>query len=261
MIKALNERKKRKKKYSRQTFILRASNPVSALMLVSSLCPLSHCTTHSTGGNDITRMIRGPSFTHVIARNSFKSGCNWKTPNSFYSNTQMQHSLLCFVSFTLIIEWGENGTQVQRGWERAPWSVAGKVFNWVWYPCWGAQFLSWKRLWWECPFVRCFGSVGEMKTFTTGYYVGRSRHVPGDTCTGTGTLLSASLPLHKWKWSCGVGMAQLMECVGRNTAGAKRKTCLLLHRQKPQPYVLAFICLWCWQVWCIFPFFCSFENS
>lgn len=49
-------------------------------------------------------------------------------------------------------------------------------------------------------FVCCFGSTEKIKAFITGYLYGETVlcalwHMH---------TLSASLPLHKWKWSCGV---------------------------------------------------------
>lgn len=66
-----------------------------------------------------------------------------------------------------------------QGWKSTPCDVdgvTGKVFNWGWSPWWVEhyffylfKFFVWKLQWWECLFVCCFFSTGNMKTFTAAY--------------------------------------------------------------------------------------------
>lgn len=117
--------------------------------------------------------------------------------NSCHGNPQMQCLLLCFVSFWLIIEWGRNDTSA-GGWKSAPWTVAGKVFNWGWNPLRVGLFFVCESC---CDGNALLCAVvvpsERWRHLQHAIYMERSHHVSGDTCECT--LFSASLPLHKWK--------------------------------------------------------------
>lgn len=120
--------------------------------------------------------------------------------NSCHGNPQMQCSLLCFVSLWLIIEWGENGTQVHGAGKVLHELSLGKFLIGPEILCGLGSFL-WKLLWWECPFCVIVVPSERWRHLQQAIYMGSSHHVSGGTCKCT--LFSASLPLHKWKWSCG----------------------------------------------------------
>lgn len=113
----------------------------------------------------------------------------------------MRCSLLCFL---LTHHWarGKWHTSV-GGWKSAPCTVAGKVFNWGWNPLWvGRLFFFFKAAVMGMPFLCVVLVPSEgWRHLQHAINMGRSHHVPVGTCECT--LFSASLPLHKWKWSCG----------------------------------------------------------
>lgn len=160
--------------------------------------------------------------------------------NSCHGNPQMQCSflLLCFL---LTRHWVRGRWHTSaRGWESAPRTVAGKVFNWGWNPWRVGQFLLWRLLWWECPFACCFGSIRKMKTFTTGYLYGKISpctrwHVRMHTFFSFITLTQVKMVL--WCY-----VAQWMERGRSNAAGAQCEIFSLLHRQKWRSCSFTFIC-------------------
>lgn len=147
------------------------------------------------------------------------------TGNSCHGNVKLQGSLSCSASSWLVTEWrgweGKEGESTQAHkvekvlrvmWMESPgkFLIGGEILgglsiNFLIY----LIFFVWKLQWWECLFVCCFFSPPETwRHLQQPIYMGRSHCIPGGTCACT--LLSASLPLHKWKWSCGVAKALWM---------------------------------------------------
>lgn len=121
--------------------------------------------------------------------------------NSCHGNPQMQCLLLCFVSFWLIIEWGRNDTSA-GGWKSAPWTVAGKVFNWGWNPLRVGLFFVCESC---CDGNALLCAVvvpsERWRHLQHAIYMERSHHVSGDTCECT--LFFSFITLTQVKMLCG----------------------------------------------------------
>lgn len=121
--------------------------------------------------------------------------------NSCYGNTKKQCSLLCFVSFWLVTEWGENATQLWRVREvlhdlllesLGKFLIGGEILG-------GLSTFCVKTAVMGLPFC-VFRIQRKDEDIKNRLFTGTFHYIHIGTCTGT--CVSALLHLHKWKSSC-----------------------------------------------------------
>lgn len=107
------------------------------------------------------------------------------TGNSCHGNVKLQGSLSCSASSWVVTEWrgreGKEGESTQAHkvekvlrvmWMESPgkFLIGGEVLGGLSINFFYLfKFFVWKLQWWECLFVCCFFSTGNMKTFTAAY--------------------------------------------------------------------------------------------
>ncbi len=161
--------------------------------------------------------------------------------NSCHGYPQMQCSLLCFVSFWLIIEWGENGTQVQEVGKVLHELSLGKFLIGTEIFCRSGNFFCESCCDGNNLLCVVLAPSEGWRHLQQAIYMGRSCHVVGGMCECT--LFSASLPLHKWKWSCvAVWLSGWNVALAIQQAPRVKYFSLLHRRQWQKSFSLVFIC-------------------
>lgn len=146
------------------------------------------------------------------------------TGNSCHGNVKLQGSLSCSASSWVVTEW--RGREGKEG-ESTQAHKVEKVLRVMWMESLGKFliggevlggltinfFIYLNFLCESCSDGNAFLCVVFFppeiwRHLQQPIYMRRSHCIPGGTCTCT--ILSASLPLHKWKWSCGVAKALWM---------------------------------------------------
>lgn len=145
----------------------------------------------------------GPLSTHVIATSSLKPGCNlWTRLLATVAMVTHTCSAHCFALFPSDPSLSESEVKMAHKYSVLEKVVheLGKFLIGAWNSWRVGQFLC-ESCWdGNALLLCCFGSNGKMKTLSTGNLYGKFTPWNWHACMHTS---SASLPLHKWKWSCG----------------------------------------------------------